>query len=137
MFETHAQARLQNPLLALEEGTQRWAYISQTANHEWFFLTYETFDGEVSSQQQFMIPAVRHLLGLAYRDTPEEFIREIQLVSPPWLNEKCRWLMEPIRAIHSVGEQYCYELMDGQIYPSSLLRHPRETLWSKVDRVNE
>lgn len=137
MFETHERARLKNPLFVLEEGTHRWAYVSQTTNHEWFFVTYATFDEDVCSQQQFMIPAAQYLLGLVSRDAPDDFILEIQLVSPPWLNEKGAWMMEPIRAIQAVGERFCYELMDGKIYPSELLVHPRKTLWSKVDKANE
>ncbi|MBN3968462.1 hypothetical protein IMW75_24720 [Pseudomonas gregormendelii] len=59
MFETHAQARLQNPFFVLEEGAQRSAYISLTSSDEWFFVTYETVDEKISSQQQFMVSTVR------------------------------------------------------------------------------
>lgn len=137
MFETHDQARVPSPFFVLEEGTHRWAYISQTSNDEWFFVTYETVDHGVSSQQQFMIPTVRFLLDLASRDRPEQFIHEVQLVSPPWLNEKGNWLMEPIREIHAVDERICYELLDGRIYPSALLGQARDCLWSKKAASNE
>jgi hypothetical protein len=131
MFETHEQARVRHPFFVLEEGARRWAYISQTSNDEWFFVTYETVGQEGSSQQQFMISKVQFLLDLASRDTPEQFIHEVQLVSPPWLNQKGNWLMEPVREIQTVDERVCYELMDGQVYPSTLLGQTRETLWSK------
>lgn len=131
MFETHEQARVKNPFFVLEEGARRWAYISQTSNDEWFYVTYETTGEEGSSQQQFMISKVQFLLDLASRDTPGQFINEVQLVSPPWLNQKGKWLMEPIREIQTVDERVCYELMDGQVYPSTLLGQTRETLWSK------
>ena len=137
MFETHAQARLQNSFFVLEEGAQRWAYISQTSNHEWFFVTYETVDHGVSSQQQVMISTVQVLLDLTSRDRPEQFVREVQLVSPPWLNQKGKWLMEPIREIQEVDERVCYELMDGQVYPSKLLGQTRVPLWSKRAMGNE
>lgn len=88
MFETHAQARLQNPFFVLEEGAQRWAYISLTSNDEWYFVTYETVDQQISSQQQFMDSTVRSLLASSFRDGPEQFIHQVQLVSPPWLNSK-------------------------------------------------
>jgi len=131
MFETHEQARVRHPFFVLEEGARRWAYISQTKNDEWFFVTYETLGQEGSSQQQFMISKVQFLLDLASRDTPNQFIREVQLVSPPWLNERGSWLMEPIREIQAVAERVCYELMDGRVYPSSLLGQPHQTLWSR------
>lgn len=137
MFETHEQARVQNPFILLEEGARRWKYISQTANDEWFYVTYQTAGEEGFSQQQFMISKVQFLLDLASRDTPEQFVHEIQLVSPPWLNQKGNWLMEPVREIQSAGDRVCYELMDGQVYPSTLRGQNRDPLWSKDVRSNE
>ncbi|WP_460091703.1 hypothetical protein [Pseudomonas sp. S2_E02] len=137
MFETHEQARIENPFFVLEEGASRWKYISQTANDEWFFVTYEVAGEEGSSQQQFMISKVQFLLDLASRDTSGQFIREVQLVSPPWLNQQGKWLMEPIREIQEVDERVCYELMDGQVYPSKLLSQIRVPLWSKRAMGNE
>lgn len=137
MFETHAQARVQNPFFVLEEGAQRWAYISQTSNDEWFFVTYETVDQQISSQQQFMVSTIRFLLDLSSRDGPEQFIHQVQLVSPPWLNKKGCWLMEPLSAIYTVDERVCYEVMDGQIYPSELRGLTRDLLWSEESRTDE
>lgn len=135
MFETHEPARLPpNPFFALEEGAHRWAYICQTSNHEWFFVTHETSDEEITVSQQFMIPIPQYVLGFASRDTPNAFIREIQLVSPPWLNETGAWLMEPIRAIHKIGERFCYELADGRFYPSDVAISAGESLWTKNEQ---
>ena len=131
MFETHTRARLQSPFIVLEEGAQRWAYVSQTANDEWFFVTYETVDQQISSQQQFMISRIQFFLGLAARDTPEQFIRQVQLVSPPWLNQTGAWLMEPLSAIGKVDERVCYELIDGRVYPSRLAGLSRDPVWSQ------
>ncbi|MHC8322448.1 hypothetical protein ACYZT4_17450 [Pseudomonas sp. GB2N2] len=137
MFETHEQARVENPFFVLEEGTRRWKYVSQTSNDEWFFVTYEVAGEEGSSQQQFLISKVQFLLGLVSRDGPDQFVREVQLVSPPWLNQKGRWLMEPIREIQTVGELFCYELMGGQVYPSKMQGKSRDPVWSKEARTNE
>ncbi|MFZ6045802.1 hypothetical protein ACFW0H_06730 [Pseudomonas sp. CR3202] len=120
MFETNEQARVHS-LFSLEEGTHRWAYVSQTSNKEWFFVTHESHqeeDPEVRSKQQLMIPTVPILLGLASTDSDQAFVKEIQLVSPPWLNKSRQWLMEPIRTIRVVGNRYGYELENGRIYPA-------------------
>ncbi|OUM24645.1 hypothetical protein B8W72_26105 [Pseudomonas putida] len=130
MFETHDQAELPS-FFQLDEGARSWGYIAQTSNQEWFYVTHETSDTETRWLQQFMIPLPQFVLEFASRDAPEAFIREIQLVSPPWLNERGSWLMEPIRAIHKVGERFCYELADGHIYPVELAGLARQTLWSK------
>lgn len=137
MFETHDRARLHNPHFVLEEGAHRWAYVSQATNREWFFVTYETVEQGISSQQQFMIPTARFLLELAKKDRPEQFIYEIQLVSPPWLNEKGSWLMEPIRSIREADDRVFYELMDGQIYPPEFVGEVSQILWSKGSARHE
>ncbi len=132
MFETNDQARLQPSIYFVpEEGTHQWAYISQTANREWFYVTYETINEEVVCRQQMMIPIAPYVLALATRDTPEAFVRSIQLVSPPWLNGGDIWLMEEIKEIKMIGPRYIYELRDGRIYPSELCDMPAKTLWPK------
>ncbi|MBC3475621.1 hypothetical protein [Pseudomonas taiwanensis] len=135
MFETNDQARLQPSIYFVpEEGTHRWAYISQTSNHEWFYVTYETTDDEeVVSLQQLMVPIAPYLLGLATRDAPDAFIRSIQLVSPPWMNGSGSWLMEDLKEIRSVGPKYLYELSDGKIYPKEFVNASAKTLWSKTE----
>lgn len=135
MFETNDQARLQPSIYFVpEEGTHQWAYISQTANNEWFYVTYETTDDEVVCRQQMMIPIAPYVLALATRDTPEAFIQSIQLVSPPWLNGSESWLMEEIKEIKLIGTKYVYELSAGRIYPSEFFDIPAKTMWSKGGR---
>lgn len=134
MFETNDQGRLP-PNLAFppEAGTHRWAYIAQTSNHEWFFATHETVDEEGGrQQQQFMIPLTPYLLGFAARDTSEAFISQIQLVSPPWLNESSSWLMEAIREIRLVGRQFCYVMENGKCYPSKLMSRLGKVVWPEM-----
>lgn len=132
MFETNDQARLQPSVYFVpEEGTHQWAYISQTANNEWFYVTYETFAEEVVYRQQMMIPMAPYVLALATRDAPEAFVQSVKLVSPPWLNGSDTWLMEEIRTIGLIGAKYVYELSDGRIYPSELSDIPAKTMWPK------
>lgn len=137
MFETHERARLGTPLFVLEEGLHRWAYVAQTTNHEWFFVTYETVANGLSSQQQFLIPDVAFLLGLAAKDTPEMFIQRIQLVSPPWLNNGEGWLMEPVQAIHTLDDGFGYELVNGRMYPSELSGQSGDVVWPKDAAADE
>lgn len=130
MFETHDQARLEpNPLFASEEGAHGWAYISQTSNHEWFYVTYERVVDNETSQQQFMVPIAPYLFGLTARESPEEYIKEIQLVSPPWLNGSDSWLMEKLKSIRMVEQKFCYEICSGRIYPQGLTNSPARVFW--------
>ncbi|HEK2289126.1 TPA: hypothetical protein ACRMXN_005029 [Pseudomonas aeruginosa] len=132
MFETHDHARLTSSLVfSPDAGMHRWAYVAQSSNHEWFFATHETVDEEGNKQQQqFMIPFASYLLGFAAKDSSEAFISQIQLVSPPWLNESGSWLMERIREIRLVNRQFCYVMANGNLYPSSLVSEPGKIVWS-------
>ena len=127
MFETNDQARLPS-LFAEKEGEHRWAYIAQTANDEWFYVTHE-IRGVEGSLNQFMVPNAVYLLGFASSDSDESFIKEIQLVSPPWMNATCRWQMEPLAAIRLVDGRFCYELANGKTYPSELEGKPGNIAW--------
>lgn len=45
--------------------------------------------------------------------------------------------MDPLCAIYALDERVvCYELVDGEIYPSELSGQSRELLWSKELRNN-
>jgi len=139
MFETHDHALLAPDLFfAPPAGVHRWAYVAQTQNHEWFFATHETTDDEGNKHhQQFMIPRAQYLLGLASRDTSEASVRQIQLVSPPWLNEGGDWLMEPLREIRLIGRKFCYLLENGNCYPAGLASISGRVVWPKVGSGDE
>lgn len=131
MFETNDQGRVQDLYFAPEAGAHRWAYVSLTSNHEWFYVTYELSDEEVVNHQQLMIPLAPYVLSLATRDAPEAFIKSIQLVSPPWLNGSDTWLMQDLKAIRCCGMKFVYELCSGEIYPEEFADSPAKTMWPK------
>lgn len=130
MFETNDRGRIpDSPFFPPQEGSHRWAYVAQTSSSEWFMVAYEVVkDGEKHSQQLLM-PSAKYVLGLASREGDDEAIKEIQLVSPPWLNESGRWLMEPLKKIHLAGRQFCYELGDGRFYPSVFSNESSKIMW--------
>ncbi len=130
MFETNDSGRLEDsPFFAPQPGGHRWAYVALTSNHEWFFVTYDVIQDEEVHTQQLMIPGPQYLLGLTSRSSPEEAAREVQLVSPPWLNECGVWRMEPLTGLSIVGQRFCYEVADGKFYPAELLGKPSKVLW--------
>jgi len=126
MFETYEAARLP-ALPSFERDTTRWAFIAQSANREWFYVTHQYFQGgdpEYVCNQQFMIPDVIGLMSLVKSNTDVAFVSAVQLVSPGWLNGSEEWRMEPlVRLIAVPGEKsstYVYEVAGGEIYPLQL-----------------
>ncbi|VXD03986.1 conserved hypothetical protein [Pseudomonas sp. 9AZ] len=114
MFETYPDAQLAAPL-GFQLETTRWAYIAQSNNSEWFYVTHEYLqegDPEYPCRQQLLIPAVPYLMGLIQSDTPEAKVVSIKLVSPPWLNNQGDWRMEKLEQLCAVsgpqGNRYIY-----------------------------
>ncbi len=139
MFETHDHALLAPDLfIAPQAGSHRWAYVAQTWSHEWFFVTLESTDEDDNKHcQQLMIPRAHYLLGLASRDTSETRIQQIQLVSPPWLNESGSWLMEPLREIRLIGRVFCYLLENGNCYPVGMDDSSGKVVWPRESGTDE
>ncbi|WP_149086613.1 hypothetical protein [Pseudomonas prosekii] len=124
MFETYEAARLP-ALPSFEQNTTRWAFIAQSANKEWFYVTHQYFqDGDRESvcNQQFMIPDVIGLMSLVRSDTADAFVRSVQLVSPGWMNGTEEWRMEFLLGLIALrGDEsgrYAYEVAGGGIYPT-------------------
>lgn len=125
MFETYEAARLPG-LPSFGQNTTRWAFIAQASNREWFYVTHQYFQaGDASSvcSQQFLIPDVIGLMSLVRSDTPDAFVRSVQLVTPGWMNGSEEWCMEPLLGLIALpGEEssnrYAYEVAGGGIYPT-------------------
>ncbi|MFV3314373.1 hypothetical protein [Pseudomonas sp. NY15374] len=131
MFETNDMGRLEDSLFfPPQPGAHRWAYVALASNQEWFFVTYEAVQDEAAHRQQLLIPGPQYLLGLASRGGEGEKVIEVQLVSPPWLNESGGWKMQPLRRVRIVGRRFCYELDDGNCYPFELAGQPSKVMWS-------
>lgn len=134
MFETNDSGRLdESPFFPPQPGAHRWAYVALTTHQEWFFVTYEVVQDEAVHRQELMIPGPQYLLGLASRGGSEEEVKEVQLVSPPWLNESGAWKMQPLMSVRIVGRRFCYELDDGSFYPSELAGQPSKVMWPRKD----
>jgi hypothetical protein len=138
MFETYEAARL--PMLpSFEQSTTRWAFIAQSANREWFYVTHTYFqdgDPEYVCAQQFFIPDVIGLMSLVESDSDAAFVSEVQLVSPGWLNGTDGWRMETLAKLIAVPSEerstYSYEVASGNIYPLTHADAPQnagKTIW--------
>lgn len=134
MFETHDQARVPNPFF-IDESLHRWAYVAQTSNDLWFYVTRELLqdgDPEAPNQQQYLITALPHVLGFVATNTEVAYVKEIQLVTPPWFNKSEKWQMEPLLRIHIAEGKPYYELVSGHFYPTRSNQDGNgKVLWEK------
>lgn len=146
VFETYPVAQLpETPGFKLE--TTRWAYIAQSDNSEWFYVTHEYLqdgDPEYPCRQQFLIPAVPYLMGLIHADTPEAKVVSIKLVSPPWLNGQEDWQMEQLVRLCAVsgpkGNRYIYVVDGRAAYLNGCTAEDLDrakTLWSSGVHAND
>lgn len=123
MFETYEAARL--PMLpSFARSTTRWAFIAQSENREWFYVTHQYFqdgDPECVCAQQYLIPDVIGLMSLVQSDSETAFVSGVQLVSPGWLNGTDEWRMETLTKLIAIpGEErskYAYQVASGSTYP--------------------
>ncbi|MCY1391637.1 hypothetical protein D9M71_64850 [compost metagenome] len=138
MFETYPVAQLpETP--GFKSETTRWAYIAQSRNAEWFYVTHEYHqagDSQHPCRQQFLIPAVPFLMGLIRSDTPEARVVAIKLVSPPWLNDQGDWKMEQLERLCVVpspmGDHYIYVVEGSNAYLNGCTSeefNTAQTLW--------
>ncbi|WP_160105673.1 hypothetical protein [Pseudomonas izuensis] len=122
MFETYEAAKLPR-LPSFEQNTTRWAFIAQTENREWFYVTHQYFqegDPEHVCAQQFLIPDVIGLLSLMRSNSDTAFVSGVQLVSPGWMNGTDQWRMETLSKLIGIpseeGSKYLYEVASGSTY---------------------
>ncbi|MBM7061062.1 hypothetical protein JQX08_10120 [Pseudomonas sp. UL073] len=142
MFETYPIAQLPEPP-GFQSETTRWAYVAQSRNDEWFYVTHEYLqagDPEHPCRQQFLIPEVPYLMGLIHSGTPEARIVSIQLVSPPWLNGQGDWQMEQLVQLcvvpSSMVNRYIYVVEGREAYLNGCTSEDLNTaqiLWSRGD----
>jgi hypothetical protein len=140
MFETYPEARLP-PSLFFPKDTIRWAFIEQTNNVEWFYVTRVLAEGDdCRFESQYLIPDVPNLLGLIEATSETAWIKSIQIVSPGWINGTDGWLMQKLTKLicvqNGATERHFYEVAGAGIYPKSKklkrLRHG-EILWRTTE----
>lgn len=140
MFETYPTAKLPEIPGFKLEGT-RWAYIAQSSNEEWFYVTHEYLqedDPELPCRQQLLIPEALYLMGLIQLNTAQAKVVSIRLVSPPWLNGQSDWQMEPLERLCVVstpmGDRYIYVVEGRDAYLNGCTPeafNSAQTLWDQ------
>lgn len=139
MFETYLESRVP-PHPFFEGNTIEWDFVMLSLNLPWFHVSWGFRSSARPSEARVefrFLPYVSLLRKHLEEADPEYFVKEIQLVSPGWLNQSERTQMQPLVRLISFVESYgtefakvefAYEVMGGVRYPVGLD-------WEKLESV--
>lgn len=121
MFRTHKHAEI--PISALFGDEARlWSYVEHGLHRPWFYVTLVERHDELTLRNMLMASDVRILESLLSEQHEEMRIEAVQLVSPSYMNESSRWMMEPLLELSQVNSTaaeppiYIYNLEGGKQY---------------------
>lgn len=103
-----------------------WPTVEQTLNSEWFYVSVMRIDSEGKGfSSMVMLSSVEQLEQMVTSQTEQEWIQEVFLVTPKYLNKGPGWKMERLLTaslIEDVEGQLgpLYEVEEGQYYEPSL-----------------
>lgn len=134
MFHTLRNAEL--PLQSLFSSEYlTWRFVEQSIHRPWFYVTM--LEGEKNQELRKMllipdVPTFESLLG-SQSDTWQ--VESVLLVSPPHLNNTCRWQMEPLLRLERLITDKTYTLVfdtgNNRYIESNL------SLLTQVEKANE
>lgn len=120
MFKTHESMGV--PLMKVFSSEHSyWTMVERDAKTSWFHVTMRfRVDGHLVSRI-FMPDTVQLLLQLLEGDSDELFVQELQIVTPEKVNQRGRWLMEPLTKVElALGgdddEIFIYTTEEGRVY---------------------
>lgn len=120
MFKTHESMSIPLGSLFSHEHSY-WMMVERDAKSPWFYVTLRLrVDGHVVSRI-FMPNTVQLLLQLLEGDTDSLYVQELQIVTPGNLNQRDRWLMEPLVKVELAlssddDEVFIYTTEEGRVY---------------------
>lgn len=121
MFRTHKHAEI--PISALFGDEARlWSYVEHGLHRPWFYVTLTERHDELTLRNMLMASDVRILESLLSKQHRDMKIEAVQLVSPSYINESSRWMMEPLLELSQVTSTaaeppvYIYSLEGGKQY---------------------
>jgi len=132
MFKTHVSSHhdLQS---AFGPGHYHWRLVEREIATPWLHATMLMTEGSVEYAKSVMPSDLQTFLSLVNAKSPCARVTELQLMSPPWMNNLGRWQLAPIRQIEIAESPdkevvHIYSMEEGDTYydPSRSLAEIRE-----------
>lgn len=106
------------------EGVSQWHSVSRLLKTHWYHVTVRAEENGRSSELAFMVDGEQKLQGMLIAQDSQISITDIQVVTPPYMNAKGTWHMEPLAkvtiGVDSDGCEACLlEVESGAVYHNS------------------
>lgn len=121
MFRTYRHAELPGNALFGDE-IQRWSYIEHCLHRPWFYVTVAEQCEGITLRNMLMLPDEQTLESLVEQQNGKLHIESIQLVSPAYINQSNKWLMETLIDLKLISSTkprhytYLYHVEGGKMY---------------------
>lgn len=125
MFRTHADAQI--PTGDFYDGeAQLWSVVEHSLQVPWFYVTLAERRGEQTTKTMVLVHEIYAFEALLADQCEMIEVADIQLVSPPHLNNGDRWLMEPLIELTVICRDesfgYIYSVAGGKKYLDGVIR---------------
>lgn len=106
------------------EGVSQWHSVSRLLKTHWYHVTVRAEENGRSTELAFMVDGEQKLQGMLIAQDSQISITDIQVVTPPYMNAKGTWHMEPLAkvtiGVDSDGCEACLlEVESGAVYHNS------------------
>jgi len=125
VFKTNRNAELLPGFSKSPNGVQFWSYVEQEVSWPWFYLQIVEDDGEEAFRSMLMVPTTPLLEQVLAAQTNYVWLEQALLVTPDYMNQKGRWLMEPLLEVSSIRDErgndlgYQYRVEGDRTYSTS------------------
>lgn len=93
MFVTKLEDKLPDRFLSIDDGESSWRRVSMEGDNPYFLLRLDMIDGESWIGKTYLLSALGDVLDLCKlaRDCPDIRIRQVAIISPPWMESDGGW----------------------------------------------
>ncbi|MNF98321.1 hypothetical protein D3C84_811770 [compost metagenome] len=122
MFVTYKQAEIPIGFYLGDENTQHWQYVEQTLHCPWFYVGLARRSGEEIMNSMLLIPSTQAFEQLLEQQGKDIWLKDVQLVTPGYMNGSDFWKMELLLEICEVIDDrdnsysYVYKLEGERLY---------------------
>ncbi|MFF7107246.1 hypothetical protein [Pseudomonas sichuanensis] len=139
MFTTYRAAEMHFDLSPENADKQVWSFVEQEIIWPWFYVEIVRGIGDDEYCSMLMIPHARDLQRLLKKPSEVLRVESISLVSPPHINGRQEWSLEPLLELSSICYEdteelgFMYVVAGGETYTAA--RTGRMEKYREIDKI--